>query len=70
MVRMGGRQWSVRKRYSQFDQFRMVRAESHKQVVAIAIPPATISLSGGSTQQYALRVQRDHASLFDFGHCF
>ena len=24
VVRMGGRQWSVRKRYSQFDQFRMV----------------------------------------------
>ncbi|CAM9498970.1 unnamed protein product [Pylaiella littoralis] len=38
MVRMGGRQWSVRKRYSQFDQFRMSLRRQHKEVGSFRFP--------------------------------
>ncbi|CAM9323201.1 unnamed protein product [Ectocarpus sp. 6 AP-2014] len=38
MVRMGGRQWSVRKRYSQFDQFRMSLRKQHKEVGSFRFP--------------------------------
>ncbi|CAM9986619.1 unnamed protein product [Scytosiphon promiscuus] len=38
LVRMGGRQWSVRKRYSQFDQFRMSLRRQHKEVGSFRFP--------------------------------
>lgn len=38
VVRMGGRQWSVRKRYSQFDQFRMSLRKQHKEVGSFRFP--------------------------------